>query len=95
MRVSHETIYQTLYLQARGELRTQLKLALRRGRTRRVARSRPAVARGTIPNMVNISDRPAEALDRAVPGFWEGDCATWKAARDEWLHRMEDQLRMV
>jgi IS30 family transposase len=49
MRVSHETVYECLYLQARGELRTQLKLALRKGRTRRVNRSRPAVARGTIP----------------------------------------------
>jgi IS30 family transposase len=73
MQVSAETVYQTLYLQARGELRTQLTLALRRGRTRRVSRSRPAVARGTIPGMVNISERPAEAADRAVPGFWEGD----------------------
>ncbi|HSV64597.1 MAG TPA: hypothetical protein VLJ59_01650 [Mycobacteriales bacterium] len=47
MRVSHETIYECLYPQARGELRTQLKLALRKGRTRRVNRSRPAVACGT------------------------------------------------
>ncbi len=73
MRVSHETIYQCLYLQARGELRTQLTLALRQGRTRRVNRSRAAVTRGTIPNMVNISERPVEVADRAVPGFWEGD----------------------
>jgi len=73
MRVSHETIYESLYLQARGELRTQLKLSLRRGRTRRVSRSRTAVARGKIRDMVNISERPVEAEDRAVPGFWEGD----------------------
>jgi IS30 family transposase len=62
-----------LYLQARGELRTQLKIALRQGRTRRVSRSRTTVARGKIRDMVNISERPVEAEDRAVPGFWEGD----------------------
>jgi len=79
MRVSPETIYQCLYLQARGELRTQLTLALGQGRTRRVNRSRAAVARGTIPNMVNISKRPVKADDRAVPGFWEGDLVRHEA----------------
>lgn len=69
MRICHETVYECLYLQARGELRTQLKLALRKGRTRRVNRSRPTVAQGTMRDMVNISERPAEAGDRAVPGF--------------------------
>src|SRR5262249_45548919 len=54
MRVSHETIYQCLYLQARGELRTQLELALRTGRTRRVDRSRVSATRGKIKNMINI-----------------------------------------
>jgi IS30 family transposase len=73
MRVSHETIYECLYLQARGALRTQLTLALRPGRTRRVSRSRATVARGTIPGMITISERPVEAADRAVPGFGEGD----------------------
>jgi len=83
MQVSAETVYQTLYLQARGELRTQLTLALRRGRTRRVSRSRPAVARGTIPGMLNISQRPAETADRAVPGFWEGDLILGKGNRSQ------------
>ena len=63
MRVSHETLYQTLYLQAKGELRTELKLALRQGRAKRVPRSRASVSRGKIPDMVNISERPAEAED--------------------------------
>lgn len=79
MRVSHETIYETLFLQARGELRTQLKLALRTGRTRRISPSRTAQARGGIVGMVNISERPKEAEDRAVPGFWEGDLVRHEA----------------
>ena len=95
MRVSHETIYQTLYLQARGQLRTELTLALRQGRAWRVARSRTTVARGAIPSMVTISERPSEADDRAVPGFWEGDRATWKAAHNEWSYRLEVRLRRV
>ena len=70
MRVSPETIYQCLYLQARGELRTQLTISTRQGRTRRVSRSRTSVTRGKIRDMINISERPAEAEDRAVPGFW-------------------------
>ncbi|MCA1677336.1 MAG: IS30 family transposase, partial [Actinobacteria bacterium] len=83
MRVSPETIYECLYLQARGELRTQLKIALRQGRTRRVSRSRTTVARGKIRDMVNISGRPVEAADRAVPGFWEGDLIIGKGGKSQ------------
>jgi transposase, IS30 family len=54
-------------------LRTQLKLALRTGRTRRISPSRTAETRGKIQNMVTISERPPEVADRAVPGHWEGD----------------------
>ena len=95
MRVSHETVYECLYLQARGELRTQLKLALRKGRTRRVNRSRPAVARGTIPDMVNISERPVAADDRAVPGFWEGDLIIGKGGRSQIATLVERRTRFV
>jgi len=95
MRVSHETIYECLYLQARGELRTELKLALRRGRTRRVNRSRPTVARGSIKDMVNISERPVEADDRAVPGFWEGDLIIGKGNKSQIATLVERMTRFV
>jgi transposase, IS30 family len=74
MQMSHETLYKELYVQGRGELRRELTRCLRTGRTLRKPRKRAgAQARGRIPGMVNISERPAEADDRAVPGHWEGD----------------------
>jgi IS30 family transposase len=95
MRVSHETIYECLYLQARGELRTQLKLALRSGRIRRVERSRAAVARGKIKNMVMISDRPKIVEDRAVPGAWEGDLIIGKGGKSQIATLVERTTRFV
>ncbi|MET8054978.1 IS30 family transposase [Streptosporangium sp. NPDC005286] len=79
MQVCHETIYQALYVQGRGELRRELARALRTGRAirkpRRLAQQRQP--RYSTP-MVMISERPAEADDRAVPGHWEGDCIIGK-----------------
>ncbi|MGF1432571.1 IS30 family transposase, partial [Kitasatospora sp. LaBMicrA B282] len=74
MHVVHETVYQALYVQGRGELRRELAGALRTGRARRLPHRQAAARRPRFATpMVMISERPAEADDRAVPGHWEGD----------------------
>ncbi len=74
MRISHEAIYQSLYVQGRGALRRELTACLRTGRALRVPRARTrGRGKSFIVPEIMISERPAEAADRAVPGHWEGD----------------------
>ena len=94
MRVSAETIYQSLFVQSRGALRAELTRFLRSGRTRR----RPArrVSRvGQITDMLLISERPPEVADRAVPGHWEGDLMLGRYARSAIGTLVERQSRFV
>ncbi|MGH8301561.1 MAG: IS30 family transposase [Steroidobacteraceae bacterium] len=73
MRISHEAIYQSLFVQGRGALRRELTACLRTGRALRVPRARVRRGKNFVSEEVMISQRPAEATDRAVPGHWEGD----------------------
>lgn len=80
MRISHETIYKSIYVQGRGELRRELAQCLRSGRARRVPQGR-IDNRGHLKDMVMISERPADVEDRAVPGHWEGDLILGKGGK--------------
>jgi IS30 family transposase len=96
MRVSHETIYQSLFIQTKGELKRELVAHLRTGRARRKAQTGGAkrVTLG-ICEEIRISARPAEAADRAVPGHWEGDLLLGGTGKGAVLTLVERSSRFV
>lgn len=95
MWVSHETIYRSIYVQGRGALRRELARCLRTGRALRKPHRKSDERRGRIPNMVNISQRPPEVEDRAVPGHWEGDLILGKYSRSAIGTLVERSTRYV
>lgn len=97
MWVSTETIYKSIYMQGRGELRRQLANCLRSGRARRVPHKPSTQARTNMPikNMINISERPPEIEDRALPGHWEGDLILGRDGKSAVATLVERQTRWL
>jgi IS30 family transposase len=96
MRVSHETIYQSLFVHGRGALRKELVSCLRSGRVTRRPQGRVVAAKARIKDMAMIADRPPEIEDRAIPGDWEGDLIIGSTASNSSIGTLvERTTRMV